>query len=50
MRSSGHDVSQGRLHAAWPSPNSWDYAFYSSVLADPDFLDYLTKGVLSQKL
>ncbi|ABD86570.1 hypothetical protein [Rhodopseudomonas palustris] len=50
MRASGQDVARGvqlfRDNAAMVSSNSWDHLFYSAVLDDPGFLDYLTNGDL----
>jgi len=32
--------------AAYPTPNSWQHVFYSAVLENPEFLEFLTNGEL----
>jgi len=54
MRAAGQNVQQTlssfKQGAAEPSPNAWDYVFYSAVSNNPDLIDYLTTAQLPQYL
>ncbi|MHA6829518.1 hypothetical protein ACQUJV_25435 [Ralstonia pseudosolanacearum] len=50
MRASNQDVSETlatfKFDTSHQSVNSWEHVFYSSVLSNPDLMDYLTNGQL----
>lgn len=54
MRATGQDVVSGltafRASNAYPSENSWEHIFYSSVLNNPDLLAYLEMEQLPEYL